>query len=308
MLLRNKHLFLGAAGALALWLIVYLASVRSNWSDYSAKLAEADAASTDWEKHYLVKAGLLPKKDAEKALDENGRLLSANLQTLQRIELGIPQWLHPFTIQAAGGGDPNNYLDQMIKKTQARSNDVLHIPVPNGLGIIGDRAGDDPVSVKLLRLFMADTFINACSKAGVTRITWIKHYSPRMIFTEADEANQPEEGADPAPPAKKGASKAPAPIGASRIVQFPMKVSVQLPEKSMGKLLFELQQPSVQDHGYLCLRGFSVAAKDPGSGLVDAAVAMSGLLNENYVREQGIVVKGEDDRPGAGRKVDLKGW
>ena len=192
MLMQNKKLLLGAAVALVLWLMLYFAFVRSNWSAYAAKLKEAETANAEWEKYYQTKPGLLSKKDAEKALEENGNLLSANLQTLQKIELGVPQWLYAFTIPAAKGDDPNNYFDRKRKEIVARANDVQRIPVPNALGF-GDRAGEDPVSVKLMRLFMVDTFINACAKAGVTRIAVMKHYSPRVISADADESNPAED-------------------------------------------------------------------------------------------------------------------
>jgi len=308
MLLRNKNLLLGAAGALALWLIVYFAVARNNWSDYAAKIREGDAASADWEKNYSQGKGLLPKDEADKALEENKNQLSKNLQTLQRIELGTPQVLHPYTVQAAGGGDPNNYFDQLRIKTVARATNEQHITLANAtLGL----TGDDPVPVKLLRLCIVDAFLNDCQKAGVARITNFKHYPIRVIYSEGDEADPAEdEAAVPHPPAKKGApAKAGAAAGASRIVQFPMKVSIQAPEKSLGKLLFELQQPSDGSRGYLCVRGFSVAARDTSSGVADATVAVSGLLSEKYVREDlNIAMKGEEERPGQQRRVNLRDW
>lgn len=305
---QNRNLLLGAAAALALWLIVYFAFVRSNWSACAAKLKESEATRADWEKYYQPKAGLLPKTDAERALEENGNQLSANLQTLQKTEMGTAQWLYPFTVAAAKGDDPNNYFDRKRIEIVNKANNEQHVPVPPGLGIIGERGGEDPVAVKLLRLYMAHTFIDACHKAGVKRILpgGIKHYPPRLIYVDGEDE---EEGAAAAGPAKKGEpAKTAAPAGASRVVQFPMKVTIQAPETSIGKVLFELQQPSDKDHGCLVLRGFSVAAKDPGSGLVEATVAVAGLLSESYTQEQGIVMKGAEDRPGPGRKVDLKGW
>lgn len=308
MLTRNKGLFLGTVIAVTAWLIGYSVWVRSNWAATKAKLQAADETRAEWEKNFKNEAGLLPKNEAENALEENRKLLNANLQLLQKIELGSPQTLHPYSVAAAGAGDPKNYFDQLRIKIVNRATDTLRIPVPNGLGILGDKSGDDPVPVNLLRLAMVDTFLNACQKAGVARIAWIKHYTPRLILSEAEAeaaaAGSDDDSAPPPPPApaKKGTPQK-TPAGISRLIQFPMKISVQAPEQSFSQLLFELQQSSDNAHGYLCLRGFQVAAKDTSSGMIDGVVAVAALLNENYVRELGISTKAEGEKIKAARKV-----
>lgn len=307
---RNKHLLLGAVAVVAIWLGVYLVFVRSNWDAATERLEAAEQVRAAWEKHLQPGQGLVSKADADKALEEHRNALSVNLQTLQKIEFGTRESLHPFTIPAAVGADPKSYLDQ--KRINIASHaEGMRLPVPGNLGVIGEKAGDDHVAVNLLRLAMVDTLINTCQKSGVARITRIQHYAPRLVCPPEDatalQEPAPQEE-EPKPAAKKGAPAKTQAVAASRLVQFPMKVTFQAPERSLGKLLLELQKPSDSARGYLCLRGFHFAAKDTSSGLVDGAVAVSGLFSETLTRELGIQVKGEEEGRGPARKVDLNAW
>ncbi|MGD0091150.1 MAG: hypothetical protein ABSE73_14630 [Planctomycetota bacterium] len=304
MLSHNKNLFLGAAAAAAVWLIAYFMFVRGNWVEAAAKRDDAEAAREEWEKNFEQKKGLMPKTEAKKAIEENEGLLSNNLLKLQRIELGTAQTLHAFTVAAAGQQDPNNYYDGMRIKMIENANNNLHLPVPSLGGGAEVGGADVPVAVKLLRLAVVEAFINACHNAGVKQITYLKYYSPRMIESEeaAPAAAGEDDGTAPAHAAKKAApDKTAAPAGASRIVQFPIKVSLQAEEKAFNRLLWELQQPTGTGCRYLCLRGFHVTLKDRERGdFVDATVAVSGLLNENLVQELGVKMEGEE-RPGQSR-------
>ncbi|MCY3020609.1 MAG: hypothetical protein NTW87_16445 [Planctomycetota bacterium] len=299
---QNKALILGTVAVAGLWLMLYFVFVRSNWTAAADKLADAEQGREAWDKNFNDGAKLLPKDEAENVLKENNRLLNANLQTLQKMELGTRDTLHAYTEAAAGQGDHKGYLDQKRITIVNKANEALHVTVPKDLGILGGKAGDDPVAVNLLRLAVVDTFINACYKASVPGITKFQHFAPRLVHFDNED-----QGAAGEAEKKGGGEGAPekAEAQASRLVQFPMKVALSAPERSLGKLLFELQRPTDQSHGYLCLRGFQVAVRDSASGMVEVVLGVSGLVNEKFVRDQGIKFKEEEGRGGPRREVDL---
>lgn len=283
-LLNNKRLFLGAVAVVIVWLAVYFVAVRDNWATAAAKLEDAEKVRAKWESYYSTDKGLLPKIEAEKALNDNKAVLNKNLTDLRKIELGTRETLHEFTEAAAGAADKRSYFDQKRITIANRANDTLHIPTPPGLGILGEKAVDEPVSVNLLRLAMVEAVIAACKKVDVPsapRIVKFQHLAPRLILAGDEDDAAAEPSADEPKDAKAKAAKPDA--GPRRLVQFPMKVVLQLEEEQLGKLLFELAKPTEGSHRSLCLRGFHISVKDSGSDKVEAAVAVVALLNESFV-------------------------
>src|SRR5258706_14051273 len=112
---QNKLLLLGTLAVTGLFLAVHMLWVNENWAQASKKLDEADEARKGWEKNFQSGDKLLPKPDAEKALEENNRALKQNLNTLQQIEFGTKESLQPFSEAAAGAGDHKNFL--LTKRT-----------------------------------------------------------------------------------------------------------------------------------------------------------------------------------------------
>ena len=304
---QNRDLFLGAAVVVVVWLGVYFFLVRANWDAADAGRKNSEDVRAAWEKYYKTGDGLLPKDQAERLLEGNKSDLNSNLQVLQKIEFGTVESLHAFTEAAVGQGDRKNYLDQKRITLLARVNDQLHMQAPPPLGILGEKAAEDPVGVNLLRLAMVEAFVSGAQRSGVSQIVKIQHHAPRLVHADDEDADAPKEGDDPKPAGKRpAAAPAKAEVRASRVVQFPMKIVIRAPENAVAKLLFELQRPTDTTRGYLCLRGFHVAVrdKDTSSGLVEAAVAVSGLLSETLVRKLGIQLKEEEER-GPVRKVPL---
>jgi hypothetical protein len=305
---QNKKLILGGAGVVAVWVAVYYLLVAGNWSAAQEEQGNAQSRYDAWMAFYQDKdskgATLLQKGEAKKKLETDNTVLNKNLQVLRKIELGTSDGLRVFTRAAAKGDDPKNYLDQVRGNIVTRAGTSLRITVPTELGVLRDKAGDDPVQVNLLRLAAAESFINACHKSGITTIKKFQHYAPKLVAYDT-----PDEEAGEAAEAPKAEAKADE--GASRLVQFPMKVTIEGPEDSIGKLLFELQRPSDSSyapanwHGYLCVRGFQVALRQSGSGVVEGTVAVSALLNEKFARAEEVPIKGESKTGPAGRKVDL---
>jgi hypothetical protein len=304
---QNKKLILGGAGVLAAWIGAYYWLVAGNWSAAQEEQANAQGKYDAWMAYYQDKdskgAKLLQKGEAKKKLEADNSVLNKNLVVLRKIELGTSDGLRIFTRAAAKGDDPKNYLDQVRGNIVARANN-LRVAVPIDMGVLRDKSQDDPVQLNLLRLAVAESFINACHKSGIATIKKVQHYAPRLVTRDTGEEEAAEEADPPKADAKTDS-------GASRLVLFPMKVTIECPEDSVGKLLFELQRPSDSSyapanwHGYLCVRGFQVALRQSGSGVVEGVVAVSALLNEKFVRAEEIPVKGEDKTAPAGRKVDL---
>ena len=301
---QNKLLLLGTLAVAAIFLAVHFMWVRENWAEAAVKLDEADKSQAEWEKYFKMSENHLAKVDAEKALEENNRNLKTGFSTLQQIEFGTKETLQPFTVAAAGTGDPKNFL--MAKRTTVYNHaKALNVLCSSELGLT-DKIADDPVALNLLRLAIIDNYFGACSRSKVGRVTRIL-YSPPKLMPFGDESAADDSDADKKPAKGKGDKDAPAAERSDRLVQFPVKVQIMAGEPAINKLLFELQKPSDRTRGYLCLRGFHIAVRQAGSGTVEAVVGFTALLNEKTVRELGIQVKEDDSHRGGSNtpKVDL---
>jgi len=304
---QNQNLILGALAVLGIFLAVQFLVVQDNWAAAAAKQTQAEAEREHWEKNFKSGDNLLPRPEAEAALAENKKQLLANLATLQKIEFGTKESLHQYSESAAGSGDRKNYLATKRTTLLSRAKDAMQITAPSELGL-GDKASEDPVALNLVRLAFVESFFIACHKSGVTKVARIQHFTPKYVKGAPTEAESEEDADDDDSADKKKNQKDDAenPSGSGKLVQFHMRVQVQASERVFGRLLYELQKPTEGNRGYLGLRGFQVAVRDTGSGLVDGTVAVSALISEKLAREFNIALKSDDDpRRGGTKEINL---
>src|SRR4051812_28912211 len=112
---QNKFLLLGTLALAGVFLGVHFMWVRDSWVEASGKQEEADKSRLEWEKNFKAGDNVIPKLEAEKALDENNKSLKAGLTTLQQIEFGTKESLQPFSEAAVGTGDKKNFLQTKQK-------------------------------------------------------------------------------------------------------------------------------------------------------------------------------------------------
>jgi hypothetical protein len=308
----NKPLVIGAAGCLLFVLIIQFSFISANATTAQENIAAYEAKRDEWDKHFNGGANMLPKPKAVAKIEENRKQIEAGMVELQRIELGTKTGsLAQFTEAAAGGGDKRNYLETKRKQVLSKysSRPKLNAGAQD-LGLV-DNATNDSVGTNLIRLFIADTILNACVKADVDTVNAFRAKPLSVIeYTDAEKAVlAPDEDEDRSPNRakdkkgekdKKDEAEAP-----SKLVQFPMEAVVTMPEKSVGKFLYELEKPSDGGRGYLAIRGFHVYVKDSKSGMVEVAVMASGLLTEKVVGELGIELKGKGGRSPSGRRGEI---
>ena len=285
---QNKKLIWSAAAVLALWLAVQWGWTGARWAeaDETQRTAEEDEAT--WDKYFAPGPNMLRQDQAGQKLKSAYDDLHRTFEQLRKIELGTPEQLAVYTVAGAGSSDHNNYLATLRTRLAARAKDEFQVDVSSlpELGI-SDKAAEDPVSVNLIRLAAVERFLLACKEAKVTRLTKIKYDPPHLLLTPdmlATEAGHKD---------GKAAAKS-APVDApeiEKLVQFPMKVLLVAPESAFGQLLYELQRPSDGHCGYFEIRGFHVTVRDAASGNLEAAVALSALLNEKDVAKLGIELK-----------------
>ena len=286
---QNKMLVLGTVAAAAVWLGVYWLLINDNWVKADAAKAEAEKRRGQWDAYFEPKNKLLPQPEADKALNDSNEKLRLQLEELKKIEFGTPETLHAFSEAAAGSGDHKNYLATLKTQlaTKAKDNGIA---IPPDLGIV-DKAAEDPVALNLLRLAIVDRFVLACKEAGVVRVRRLRHDPPLPVpGNEAKEAPaDTKKGA--APPAEPPDS----------LIQYPMRVVVQAPERFFAQFLYELQKPSDATHGYFCLRGFHVIVGDAASGTIEASVAFTAMLSQKTAGKLGVAPKTDEDRRSAPR-------
>lgn len=298
---QDKKLMLGVLVALGIFAAVHVVWVQHNWAQAAHLLDGARDQKEKWDKFYKSGDGMIPKPKALKALNESNNRLQQQLETLKGIEFGSTNSLHAFSETAAGTGDKKSYLLAQITKVQAKAKDAS-IGVPEGLGY-SDKNREESVALNLLRLAMVDRLLSACRESNASLITGIRFETPRFIPWPFETAEE-----EPPPGRKKTEKEPPAPKadGVAKLVQFPMRVTLSAPERALTQLLYELQRPTDDQNqrGYFCVRGFHVAVKSAESGRVEAAIAISALLNEKMVGDLGIQVKVQDERRGP-REYDL---
>jgi hypothetical protein len=314
----NKKLLAGAVAAVVVWLIVYYGFIQSKWAESSTAALDAAKERERWDELYKGKEEMMPKPDAERAIDESNRKLKDNFQVLKNIEFGNEALLKTYTEATAGAEDHKNYVIKLRTNLVARAKDLGIRLTPPDLGFVSKNS-DDPVSVNLIRLAMMDRFFNACSEAGIqnkARIVKISYGNPSAIALP-ESAADPKADRDanftdePAPkPGKKGAAPAAAEKTATldRLVQFPLMITLEAPEPSIGQMLFEVQRPTDLSHSYFCLRGLRIVVHDTNvsSGTVQAEFMLSALLNEDLAGKLAIQwqKKDKDDRRSSGRSSD----
>ncbi|HEY3321145.1 MAG TPA: hypothetical protein VGP72_11815 [Planctomycetota bacterium] len=295
---ENKMLLLGTAGVVIAVLLVHMFWVNQNRLAADEKLKAAEENREKWEKNFKSGAGLLPRPAAEKAIQDSNLELKKKEDQLKNILFGTPDSLRSYTESAAGAGDKRMYL---IKRRGDIFEHGKAIIAQSDLGIV-EKVAEDPIPLNLLRLAMVDTLITDCLAVNRTMIRRIQYNQPRFLRRGDEDAEAPVE-TERKPATKKDAAKV---DSTERLVQIPMKVLITLPEAGIEKLLYEIQKPSNPVRGYLCLRGYHVAVRSAGSGIVDLVIGVSALLNEGFIRDLKIPVKTEDDaRHGVGGGVDL---
>lgn len=307
---QNKGMITGALVCIGVFAVVQWMFIQSNWAEADRKLQEADGVRVKWDKFYKPGDKLVPHPDAEKALNESNSKLQAHLDNLRKIEFGTLDSLRVFSVAAAGSNDPKNYLTASITQMKTRAKDSLNISVPVDLGI-NEKTAEDPVPLNLFRLAMVERLLTSCKESGVIAVSRITYETPKRIEqpeTEEETAEDKEKDKDPRKHKKdeRDEEKKPEKDPGELLVQFPMRVVVAAPERAFAQLLFEMQKPSDTTHGYFCLRGFSVWVRDSNTGLIEASMYVTALLNLKTAQKLGIPVKEPDDRHGpVQRDIDL---
>jgi hypothetical protein len=313
----NKPLVIGAAACLLFVLIVQFSFISANMTTAQENIAAYEAKRAEWDKHFNSGANLLPKPKAVEKIKENQKLLDNNMRDLQRIELGTKTGsLQQFTEAAAGAGDKMNYLETKRKQVLSRYSSRPKLGAgATDLGLTDSAAGDS-VAQNLIRLFVADTILNASVKAEVDTVNALRakpisviEYldSEKAILSPDEEDERTSKSKSKAATKDKGKDKTDELEAPSKLVQFPMEAVLTMPEKAVGKFLFELEKPSDGGRGYLAIRGFHVYVKDAKSGMVEVVVMASGLLPEKVVGELGIELKGKGGRgPSRRGEIDLQ--
>jgi hypothetical protein len=302
MVSKNKSLILGALVALGIFGSVHWMVVQANWDEADKLLVQANGERERWDKFFKPGDKLVPRPDADKAINESNEKLRTQFDELKKIEFGTADTLHIFSVAAAGQGDPKNYLVSSIKQMSAKAKDTLNIGVPVDMGL-GEKAADDPVPLSLFRLAMIDRFLLACKECSVPTVTRVRYETATRIESPFDKPADEETATT-----KKGGKEEekPAAKEVDALVQFPMRVVVLAPERSFAQLLFRLQEPSTAQHSYFGIRGFHVWVRDAGSGMIEASLALNAVLNEKLVAKLGIPFKVPDEhRSPLNREMDL---
>jgi hypothetical protein len=192
---------------------------------------------------------------------------------------------------------------------------------PQDLGFVS-KVADDPVSINLIRLAMIDHFLNNCFDAALNskaRILKINYGNPSAIAQPESPADAKGDRADAsfnddAPRSGKKGAAAPAekPAASDRLIQFPLIISLELPEPAAGQLLNEVQKPTIDAmHSYLSLRGIRIIVHDnsAASGLVETELIISALLSEETCTKMAIQWqrKDKEDRKGSRTSDDPYG-
>lgn len=326
---RNKKLLIGAGAVALLWVILYFVLVSPAKQDARDKQEQALKDKKSWEdytdnakEHKSAKGRnneWLARVTAERELKESSAQTEEKFKELGQIEFGTHETLKAFSTAAAGArGDVGEMLNRKIKEASARARIVLK---NNSIhdNLFSQNFGEASEPLKLLRLAMIDRFLSVCkdvkdTATGECKISEIKQvdYSPPYAIPAPTEKKEEADELDDeavAAKKKKGKEKDTAKADTfDRLVQIPMKVLLRIPaENYTNQLLCELQKPTPlqqsgeDQHGYFCVRGFHIAARDNAANAVELCVAVSALLRESEVAALGIKL-GKDE--GAGKAKD----
>jgi hypothetical protein len=303
----NKIILFGGIGVVLVFLLVQVVVVQANWARTNKELKSAEDEHDAWNKFFNPGEDLIAKPEAEAALNQSNDKLGRQFEALKKIELGTAETLHPFSKEAAGSGDPKNYFKTMQTKLNDKAKE-FGVAVPPDLGF-DDKALDEGVPLNLMRLAVLDRLLVACKEAAAPQITKIKFEALREApgGPEEEEEGQAEYGK------KKEAREAKEPKAASKnelfdtLLQIPLRVVVAEPERTVERLLFALQRPSDETHGFFCILGSSVSVRVAGSGKVETVLELAALLNEKTAAKFGLQLKAPEEirRHGPREELDL---
>jgi len=314
----NKKLLVGTAIVAFMWLVVYYGFAQKKWSDAASAAGEAELARTGWDALYEPRKGMMEKAKAELELDESNRKLKENFTQLKTIEFGNETLLKNYTESAAGSEDHKNYFIKLRKNIMDKAQGIIKV-MPPELGFVS-RNLDEPVSLNLMRLAMMDRFLTACTEASLnnkSRILKISYGVPLAIELpesagddKSGERSSVSYSDDPPRPAKKDAlSAAEKSVQPARLIQFPIQITIEAPERVVAQMLFEVQRPTDAIHGYFCLHGMRIVVQNNSvsTGMVEAEFILSALMNDELVGKMAIQWQKkdkEDGRRDSGREGD----
>lgn len=268
----DRWLLSAGGGLMLFWLIFYFAAVRPAWRAEAESLAAAQTALDELAKVCQAKEGARPEPEAREALNQRNTKLDAMLAKLVNLEFqGSGQGLGDYSLDAVlrSGRDPGAYFaERRIGLKQVATECALKFVPPQvgeqfGIDVPPDqKVSEQEFRMHLVRLFVLHRFFLAAKEAGVAEVRGIQHLPAARVEGEAPE----------------------------RLVQFPMLLKLRVPERGLAQLLYTLQRAPESGEGrsWFCLRGFSVAVKDPRSGLVDAQLALGALFPASFLKANGL--------------------
>ena len=304
---QDKKLVLALLAAVGVFGATQLLVVRANFADAAKARDEANTQRQEWDKYFKPAEKSASEKwsarpDAEKALKESNVKLAQQFTELRKMELGSADQLHAFSEAAAGSGDHKSYMNKLLIQLAAKAKE-FGVAVPSDMGF-NEKVLEDPVSLNLLRMAILDRLLAACKEAAVPQLASIRFEQPRPIANDdGSDSGQPDPRRRPAKNSKDAKDAPPEP-SADKLVQFPLRILISVPERNMGQLLCELQRPSDNTHGFFMIRGFHVAVRTADTGRFDASLALSALLNEKTLATLGVQVKAPDERRNSFRDYD----
>lgn len=324
---KNKKLLIGTAAIALLWIVLFYTLVAPKWAEAEANKTAASEHRKDWELYMRNDAAkkaaekapdaspieYLTQHEAEKKLKENRSKIEIKFSELKKIEFGDHETLKPFSVAAVGkNGDPQNLLNEKTKQAALRANGILKAPISPEI-VSGEF---ENAAINLLRVAIFEAFMTACRDAKVEQIVQVRHFAPAPILVPEEEKTDEEKPEEPKKKSKykddkdKDEEKV---AKVDRLIQFPMKVQLRVPERFSNQVLFELEKATPEKRGdemrgYFCIRGFHVAVRENVPNLVEMTVQVSALLRESEVRALRIALKDPRSGPSSKRSDDDLGY
>lgn len=319
---KNKNVFIGAALFALTWIILFYTLIKPKWTEAAEKRETAEQRRKDWETYMKNDAArkaadkatedkkieYLTRGEADKKLDDNRKKIEVKFADLKRIEFGTKDSLKAFSVFAAGkGGDTSNLLNEKVKQAILRANGILKAPITPEK--ISNEFSEVDDSNNLLRVAMFEAFMSAARDAKVEQIVQVRHFAPAPILVPEDKITDEDSDEPKSKPKKKGSDKdkdkEEEKPKVDRLIQFPMKVLLRVPERFSNQVLFELEKPTPEKQafdkdprGYFCIRGFHVTVRENMPNLIEMTIQVSALLRESEMKALKIQLKD----PNSGRK------
>lgn len=327
---KNRNLFIGVALVAIAWLILYYTIVAPQWQEAQDNRKLADGRRVDWQNFMknskaendakkstdANKIEYLTRAEADKKMATNRARIDEKFSELKQIEFGNHESLKAFTVFAAGkGGDTKNLLNEKIRMSSTRANGILKAPILAEKLIHDFENADD--ANNLLRIAMYEAFLTAAREAGVEQVVQIVNFSPSPIEvpeetkSAGDEPlpDEPKKTTKPKSKKDKDKEKEEEKPKVDRLIQFPMKVLLRIPEKKSAQILFELEKPTPDKQktdelrGYFSIRGFHIAQRE-NVQYVEMTVQLSALLRESEAKLMHITWKEKNASGGNNRRDD----